>query len=137
MCIDFCYIEEIGGSSKDYCEQSNTQDPWVQGKGYYGRGRVQLSWNYNYCAAGRSIGFNGLSNPEKVATDPVVSFKTVLWFWMNKVHSKMGQGFGATIRAINSIECGGGNTVVVNARVKYYRVYCNKFGVSPGNNLYC
>ena len=50
----------------------------------------------------------------------------------------MGQGFGATIRAINgAIECNGGNTNAVNARVKYYKDYCSQFGVSTGDNLTC
>ena len=74
-------------------------------KGYYGRGPIQLSWNYNYGPAGSSIGFDGLNNPETVATDPIISFRAALWFWMNNVHSIIlsGQGFGATIRAINGI----------------------------------
>ncbi|CBI24652.3 unnamed protein product, partial [Vitis vinifera] len=89
----FCYIEEIDGPSKDYCDESNTRYPCVPGKGYYGRGPIQLSWNYNYGPAGESIGFNGLNNPETVANDAVVSFKTALWFWMNNVHSVVSQGF--------------------------------------------
>ncbi|XP_059655028.1 endochitinase At2g43590-like [Cornus florida] len=133
----FCYIEEIDGASKDYCDETNTQYPCVAGKGYYGRGPIQLSWNYNYGPAGQAIGFDGLGNPDIVASDVVVSFKTALWFWMNNVHSVIGQGFGATIRAINSMECNGGNPDAVNARVSYYTDYCNKLGVAPGDNLSC
>lgn len=33
----------------------------------------------------RSIGFDGLNNPETVATDPIIAFRTALWFWMNNV----------------------------------------------------
>ena len=111
MLADFCYIEEINGASHNYCDSSNTQYPCVSGQNYYGRGPLQLTWNYNYGAAGNSIGFNGLSNPGIVATDVVTSFKTALWFWMNNVHSVIGQGFGATIRVINgAIECNCGNT---------------------------
>ncbi|KAJ4954490.1 hypothetical protein NE237_011273 [Protea cynaroides] len=82
--------------------------PCVADRGYYGRGPLQLSWNYNYGAAGNSIGFDGLNYPETVANDVVTSFKTALWFWMNNCHSIItsGQGFGATIQAINgAIEC--------------------------------
>ncbi|KAJ4955142.1 hypothetical protein NE237_011925 [Protea cynaroides] len=82
--------------------------PCVTDRGYYGRGPLQLSWNYNYGAAGNSIGFDGLNYPETVANDVVTSFKTALWFWMNNCHSIItsGQGFGATIQAINgAIEC--------------------------------
>ncbi|GAB4830144.1 Chitinase 5 [Ancistrocladus abbreviatus] len=133
----FCYINEIDGASKDYCDESNTQWPCVPGQGYYGRGPIQISWNYNYGPAGQTIGFDGLNSPGTVATDPVISFKTAFWFWMNNVHQVISQGFGATIQAINSGECNGGNTAAVNARVGYYTDYCNQFGVSPGDNLYC
>ncbi|KAG5530509.1 hypothetical protein RHGRI_025453 [Rhododendron griersonianum] len=136
----FCYIEEIDGASKDYCDETNTQYPCVAGKGYYGRGPIQLSWNFNYGPAGKSIGFDGLNNPDLVATDPLIAFKTALWYWMNFVHSIIvsGQGFGETIRAINgAIECNGGNPATVSARVGYYTEYCNQLGVAPGDNLYC
>ncbi|CAI9770876.1 unnamed protein product [Fraxinus pennsylvanica] len=134
----FCHIEETGGRSKNYCK-TNTEYPCAPGKGYYGRGPLQLSWNYNYGPAGRSIGFDGLRNPEIVATNRIVSFKTALWFWMNQCHNIItsGQGFGATIRAINGNECNGGNSGTVNARVGYYTDYCNKLQVNPGNNLRC
>jgi hypothetical protein len=38
--------------------------------------------SYNYGPAGQAVGFDGLNNPEIVATDPVIAFKTALWFWM-------------------------------------------------------
>ncbi|KAJ0823882.1 putative chitinase [Helianthus annuus] len=139
VCIDLCYIEEINGPSKNYCDKSNTQYPCNPRKSYHGRGPIQLSWNYNYGSAGESLGFDGLNNPEIVATDPVVSFKTALWFWMENVHWDFasGKGFGATIRAINGGECGGGNRAAMNSRVKYYTDYCRQFGVPTGNNLMC
>ncbi|XP_043720905.1 endochitinase EP3-like [Telopea speciosissima] len=136
----FCYIEEINGTSKDYCDETNTEYPCVTGKGYYGRGPLQLSWNYNYGPAGDSIGFDGLNSPETVANDVLISFKTGLWYWMNDCHSIMisGEGFGATINAINGkLECNGGNTAAVQSRVKYYKEYCDQFGVSYGDNLTC
>ncbi|CAL5417076.1 unnamed protein product [Camellia sinensis] len=133
----FCNIEEIDGASKNYCDPSNTQYPCAPNKNYYGRGPLQLSWNYNYGPAGQNIGFDGLNNPETVATDSVVSFKTALWFWTNNVHNVINSGFGATIRAINSGECNGNNPNAVNARVKYYTDYCNQLGVAPGDNLQC
>ena len=135
---DFCYIEEIDGATHDYCDENNTEYPCVAGQNYYGRGPLQLTWNYNYGAAGKSIGFDGLANPGIVATNAVTSFKTALWFWMTNVHSVIGQGFGATIRAINgAVECNGGNTPAVNARVQYFRDFCSQLGVSPGDNLTC
>ncbi|XP_023001456.1 endochitinase EP3 [Cucurbita maxima] len=133
-----CFIEEIDGATKDYCDEENTQYPCNPSKGYFGRGPIQLSWNFNYGPAGESIGFDGLNNPEIVATNPVVSFKTALWYWMNFVRPVINQGFGATIRAINgALECDGGNSATVQRRVEYYTQYCNQLGVAPGDNLTC
>ncbi|KAM5587711.1 endochitinase EP3 [Rosa sericea] len=130
----FCYIEEINRGT--YCKRS-TDYPCNPEKKYYGRGPLQLTWNYNYGAAGKAIGFDGLNSPEKVASDPVVAFKASLWFWVNNVHSVLSQGFGATTRAINSGECGGGAPNKVQARINYYKQYCTQLNVSPGDNLYC
>ncbi|XP_042477689.1 endochitinase EP3-like [Macadamia integrifolia] len=136
----FCYTEAVNGNSSYYCDKTYTQYPCVTGKSYYGRGLLQLTWNYNYGAAGNSIGFDGLKTPETMANDVVISFKTALWFWMKYGHSIItsGQGFGATIKAISGpTECNGGNIENVQARVQYYMEYCDQFGVSPGDNLSC
>ncbi|KAK9141251.1 hypothetical protein Scep_010932 [Stephania cephalantha] len=109
-------------------------------KAYFGRGPIQLAFSFNYGIAGKSIGLDLLRSPETVGNDPVVAFKTGLWFWMNTCHSLVtsGKGFGGTIRAINGfLECDGRNPATVRARVGYYIDYCNKLGVSPGDNLYC
>ncbi|KAF8402323.1 hypothetical protein HHK36_013277 [Tetracentron sinense] len=134
----FCYIEELDGPSENYCDATNTQYPCVAGKGYHGRGPIQLSWNFNYGPAGNSIGFDGLNSPETVATDEVVSFKTALWFWMiNEVQSIItsGQGFGPTIRKINIQECDGGMPVTVSARVQYYTNYCSQLALTIRRSL--
>lgn len=133
----FCYIEEINGASLNYCDPNNRQYPCAPGKKYFGRGPIQISWNYNYGAAGDALRLNLLGSPEAVANDPVVSFKTALWFWMTSVRPVMNQGFGATIRAINGMECNGGNSGAVDARIRYYREYCSKLGVDPGANIRC
>ncbi|EEF27835.1 class IV chitinase, putative [Ricinus communis] len=133
----FCYREEQNTGDKSFCDPSYRDYPCTPGKRYYGRGPIQLTWNYNYGAAGRSNNFDGLNNPEIVSQNPVISFKSALWFWMNNVHSRVTQGFGATIQAINSGECGGKETRKVQARVDLYTKYCSQFGVSPGGNLYC
>ncbi|XP_022853223.1 chitinase 5-like [Olea europaea var. sylvestris] len=101
---------------------------------------LQLSWNYNYGPAGRNIThINLLDYPEREATDPVVSFKTALWFWMVNCHYSINahRGFGVTIRAINPSECAGGNPSAVNARVGFYEDYCNQFQVDLGTYLTC
>ena len=98
MTTDLCYINEINVAK--YCDwTSEKQWPCYPMQGYYGRGPLQLSWNYNYGPAGRSLGFDGLRDPDRVAQDPVLSFKSALWYWMENMHQLMPQGFGATIRA--------------------------------------
>ncbi|KAF7017129.1 unnamed protein product [Triticum aestivum] len=133
-----CSIEENEGASKDYCDETNTQWPCTPGKAYYGRGPLQLSWNYNYGAAGESTGFDGLNSPETVAQDQALTFKAAFWFWMTNVHQAVPSGFGATTRAINGdVECDGKKPDLVSARAGYYTDYCQQFGVDPGNNLTC
>lgn len=132
-----CYINEINPSS-NYCQSSDTW-PCASGQSYHGRGPIQLSWNYNYGAAGQDIGFDGLNNPDVVGQDATISFRTALWFWMQNCHSAItsGQGFGGTIEAINGGECNGGNSGQVNSRVNYYQNFCSQFGVDPGTNISC
>ncbi|KAL8246057.1 hypothetical protein R6Q59_007273 [Mikania micrantha] len=84
-----------------------------------------------------SICFDGLNNHEIVATHPLNSFQTALWYWMDKVQSVIGQGFGATIQVINGLECNGHNPDAVNSLVRYYTENCNQLGVAMGNNLGC
>ncbi|CAI0449519.1 unnamed protein product, partial [Linum tenue] len=102
-----------------YCDSSAVANPCAPGRQYYGRGPLQLSWNYNYGECGKANGFDGLRNPDIVAKDPVVTWKSALWFW------------------INGMECNHGNTDEVEDRVRYYREYCKQLGVSPGNNIRC
>lgn len=81
---------------------------------------------------------DGLNDPETVANDACVSFKTALWYWTQNVSPVMSQGFGATIRAINGqLECDGANPDTVQARVNCYTQYCSQLGVDPGDNLDC
>ncbi|KAI3943895.1 hypothetical protein MKW92_023817 [Papaver armeniacum] len=92
---------------------------------------------YNY--HGTTIGFDGLNAPETVSKNPVISFKTAFWFWMNNVHSIIttNKGYGPTIRPINGMECNGGNSNAVQARIRYFKAYCSQLGVAPGENLAC
>nr|ABB89767.1 At3g12500-like protein [Boechera stricta] len=57
----YCFKQEQNPTS-NYCEPSATW-PCAPGKRYYGRGPMQLSWNYNYGLCGRAIGVDLLNNP--------------------------------------------------------------------------
>ena len=142
------YAEQIAKES--YCSSrtgctcdATTTD---QSKWYYGRGAIQLSWNYNYCSAGAALGVDILSNPGLVATTPELAWKTAIWFWMTSggagsgtCHDAMttGGGFGETIRTINGgQECnmgGYGSIAGVTERVDAYIQFASGLGVvSPG-----
>jgi chitinase len=48
------YVEQIAKAA--YCDNTFTQGPCEPGKQYYGRGPIQISWNYNYYACGTCLG---------------------------------------------------------------------------------
>ncbi|HJD80678.1 MAG TPA: chitinase, partial [Kitasatospora aureofaciens] len=114
---------------------------------YYGRGPIQLSWNFNYKAAGDALGLDLLNHPDLVQTDPAVAWKTGLWYWDTQngpgtmtAHDAMvnGRGFGETIRSINgALECNGNNTAQMQHRISLYQDFVQILGTVPGGNLSC
>ncbi|KAL2333883.1 hypothetical protein Fmac_015096 [Flemingia macrophylla] len=44
--------------------------------------------NYNYGEAGKALNLDLINNPDLVATDPTVSFKTAIRFWMTAQANK-------------------------------------------------
>ena len=139
------YIREISPTS-DYCDMTKPYDCPAGKDQYYGRGPIQLTWNYNYKSAGDALGEKLLEFPDLVATNTEISWKSALWFWYTQpslsgsAHAAMrdGKGFGATIRVINSTECGKTPpSLQVEDRVKWYKDCCGFLSVDPGSNLYC
>ncbi|XP_048431390.1 endochitinase-like [Pyrus x bretschneideri] len=152
----YCFVNDR--SQDVYCTPSS-QYPCAAGKQYYGRGPILLTFNYNYGQAGKAIGKDLLNNPDLVATDPVVSFKTAIWFWMTprgdmpsshdvitgrwspSVADKSAgrvPGYGVITNIINGgLECGNGQNSMVASRIGFYKRYCGILGVSPGDNLDC
>lgn len=62
-------IEEYGhGKGRSY----GIPDPKT-GKAYYGRGLVQLTWNYNYEKMGKLLGLDLLNNPELALNATIAS----------------------------------------------------------------
>ncbi|KAM7520000.1 hypothetical protein LguiB_018962 [Lonicera macranthoides] len=130
------------------------------GAGYYGRGPIQLTHENNYEQAGRVIGADLANNPDLVATDPTISFKTAIWFWMTPQKNKPSShdvitgrwrpspvdqsagrlpGYGVITNIINGgIECGkvspDGRDI---DRIGFYKRYCDLFGLEYGANLGC
>ncbi|KAJ4973275.1 hypothetical protein NE237_006449 [Protea cynaroides] len=153
----YCYLQEQGNPGA-YCV-ATAQWPCAPGKKYYGRGPLQISYNYNYGQAGKAIGVDLINNPDLVATDPTISFKTALWFWMTPQSPKPSchdvitgrwtpsntdtaagrlPGYGVVTNIINGgLECGRGNDARVADRIGFYKRYCDILGVSYGDNLDC
>jgi hypothetical protein len=117
--------------------------------------------NYNYGQAGQALGLglNLLNDPDLVAQDAILSFKTAIWFWMTPQANKpsshdviIGEwtptaadtaagrvpGYGVITNIINGgLECGRGPDSRVESRIGFYVSYCDEFGVSYGDNLDC
>ncbi|PIA46948.1 hypothetical protein AQUCO_01500466v1 [Aquilegia coerulea] len=155
----YCFVQEVG-TPAGYCVPSQ-QWPCAPNKTYYGRGPIQISYNYNYGPAGRApqIKYNLLKDPDAVANDATISFKTAIWFWMtpqapkpschnviieqwkpSKSDRRAGRlpGFGTLTNIINGgIECGKGSSPEVADQIGFYKRYCGILGVTPGDNLDC
>lgn len=140
-------VEQNTDNYPHYCDWSQPYGCPAGQAAYYGRGPIQLSWNFNYKAAGDALGLDLLNNPWLVQNDSAVSWQTALWYWNTQSgpgtmtgHDAMvnGHGFGQTIRSINgSIECDGGNPGQVQSRVNNYTRFVQILGVPTGDNLYC
>lgn len=82
------YVHELGYNSSNGAgtySQASTEYPPNPTKGYYGRGPIQLSWNYNYGQLSKFL-YNDvavlLNNPDLVQQEGVLAFKSAIWFWM-------------------------------------------------------
>jgi len=116
--------------------------------------------NYNYGLCGDDLKLPLLQEPELVETDPVISFKTALWFWMKPQSPKPSchavitgnwtpsaadveagrvPGYGVITNIINGgIECRQGGPNAANEdRIGFYKKYCDKLGTTYGPNLDC
>ncbi|MGW4199753.1 glycoside hydrolase family 19 protein [Streptomyces sp. NPDC004726] len=142
------YITEINKDNYPlYCDRDMPYGCPAGHDKYYGRGPIQLSWNYNYKRVGDYLGVDLLNYPEKVETDPKIAMMTGLWYWNTQDgpgpvtgHDAMvsGAGFGQSIRSINgALECDGASPPHVQSRVTRYERFAKILGVPTGANLYC
>jgi predicted chitinase len=140
-------VEQNTANYPHYCDASQSYGCPAGQAAYYGRGPIQLSWNFNYKAAGDALGIDLLHNPNLVQTDSSVAWKTGLWYWNTQSgpgtmtpHNAMvnGAGFGQTIRSINgSLECDGRNPAQVQSRIDAYQRFVQILGTTAGSNLSC
>lgn len=142
------YIKEINEDNyPHYCDLSQPFGCPAGQSAYYGKGPIQLSWNYNYKAAGDALGIDLLNNPYLVEQDASIAWRTGLWFWNTQSgagtmsgHTAIvdGHGFGESIRSINgSIECNGGNPGQVQSRINTFTQFTQILGTTTGSNLSC
>lgn len=160
------YLEEKPGNEGvrfNYIDSTKRNYPLFPGVFYYGRGPVQLSWNYNYGKFSEAWFGNKdtlLENPGLLSNDPVLSFASAIWFWMtpqfpkpschdimvgnwtpNSMDSVKGRlpGFGAVVNVINGgIVCGDSPyKEKTKYRYQYYQYFCDYFHVSAGENIQC
>lgn len=102
------WVEEVGYSTNqdgtstaiNYVDHGSTAYPPVEGRSYYGRGVIQLSWNYNYGAFSHWLYNNGLmtdviterdtllKRPDYVAKNGALSILSGIWFWMTPQGAK-------------------------------------------------
>lgn len=140
-------VEQNTANYSSYCDAGQPYGCPSGQSAYYGRGPIQLSWNYNYKAAGDALGIDLLNNPDLVASDSSVAWKTGLWYWNTQTgpgsttpHDAIvnGAGFGQTIRSINgALECDGKYPAEVQSRVDSYTGFTRILGVDPGSDLSC
>lgn len=142
------YVTEINTALYGhYCDPSQPYGCPAGTDAYYGRGPIQLSWNFNYQAAGEALGIDLLNDPWLVEKDPTVAMQTALWYWNTQpgtaaqtCHDAMvgDLGFRETIRAINGpLECEGGNPRQVASRVALFTRYAAVLGTTTGDRLTC
>jgi hypothetical protein len=125
VCDTITQVEETGPLA-GYVEAS---------KVFYGRGAIQLSWNYNYIRA--SFALTGeadtfCNDPEQVVLSPVYAWGTAIFFWMESqkegttCHKEaLNRDFGGTLNVINGgLECpaykGGWHHDAIKMRINRY-----------------
>jgi predicted chitinase len=136
---NFQFTEEIAANRGVYCDATKAYGCPAGENQYYGRGSMQLSWNFNYKAAGDYLGIDFLNQPA-LAIQPSNLWRTGLWFWMisadgasSAPHTVFKSGFGSTIDRINgAVECNGGATDKVNGRIGYYNQILGLMKVEAG-----
>lgn len=141
-----------------YCDPDNTSYPCSltpvlssdgqidKSRQFYGRGPLQLSWNYLYGEVGKALGIPDLwKAPQMVVMDGALGFKTAIYFWMTNRGSDNGKtpheamvqdgDFGRTIFVVNgAVECRGdpGGQRNAQRRAFYYTQLSSVFGVDQG-----
>lgn len=148
--IELQAINELDKSTHDkYCNDNEVA--CAPGKQYFGRGPIQLSWNFNYALAGKALGLDLLNDPDMVSRNPTIAWKTALWYWMeikgsgplpSHLAMKQNLGFGETVRSINgALECTKSKDNIgyqqQQQRIQNYLKITKLLAVEPGKHTPC
>lgn len=142
--VGFKYTKEV------YCQKNMDEcaraypnnNGGLPGKVYYGRGMLQLTWDYNYKACSQALYGDDrlIRNPDMVGNDPGVGWASAAWYWQANVHA-VSQTFGKTLKAINgALECDGGpNSQNLVLRFNHYKqvLSCMNIPAPPDSDGYC
>lgn len=110
---------------------------------YFGRGYIQLTWDYNYKAASQDLFKDDrlVEKPETVAT-PEVAWQTAIWYWKKMVRAKVDDAtikagdLGATVKVINgALECAGSPGEKAQKRLSIYNGIRKVMALSGSGNL--
>merc|ERR1711870_34380 len=120
-------LEEIDKS--DYCDACKSSCPCqcdsckcAAGQEYFGRGPLQLSWNYNYhyfqIDKRNPVSADLVAQPSEVLANPARGWESAMWFWnapragfaasdktISQILAGDASNFGETIKRINGMEC--------------------------------
>ena len=68
---------------------------------YYGRGYIQLTWDYNYRSAGAALGVDLVAAPDR-AMEPDIAARVYAWYWTGHAIAAMADrsDWAATRRAV-------------------------------------
>ena len=122
------YREELAYAGKTTSPYEG--DTCRPNKSYHGRGYIQLTHVYNYRAASKDIFGDEnilLDNPERVANEEGLAFKTAGWFWKANVRDKGAHegDFHQSTKVINAID----KEEQKANRMKYYTKIRSAFGL--------
>jgi predicted chitinase len=107
---------------------------------YYGRGFLQLTWDYNYKAASTAIyGNDSLYTNPDLAAQPDGAWKTAMWYWNKNVSPALKANnavdtykLGYAIKAINgALECPANDKA--KNRLAIYNEILNQWGIAKNN----
>lgn len=109
---------------------------------YYGRGYIQLTWDYNYREASYSIYGDDrlLRDPSLVATVEG-AWMTAFWFWTHKVTPVLAKAdavrsrsLGYSILVINGfLECNDSSSMTPKNRLVIYNAILKLWGIAQGS----